>query len=42
MWVRPSVKMLPTDYVPYIDRINLSVKLFNGVVKIIIIIIIIK
>ena len=30
--VRLSVKMLPTDCVPYTDRINPSVKLFNGVV----------
>jgi hypothetical protein len=28
----PSVKMLPMDFVPYTDRINPSVKLFNGVV----------
>jgi hypothetical protein len=35
--VRSSVKMLPTDYMPYTDGINPSVKLFNGVVKIIII-----
>ena len=29
----PSVILLPTVFVPYIDRINPSVKLFNGVVN---------
>ena len=28
----PSGKMLLTDFVPYTDRFNPSVKLFNGVV----------
>jgi hypothetical protein len=37
--VRPSVKMLPTDCVPYTNRINPSVKLFNGVVLIILMLI---
>jgi hypothetical protein len=27
-----SVRILPTNYVPYTDGINLSIKLFNSVV----------
>jgi len=37
--VRPLVKILPTDCVPYTDGINPSVKLFNGVVLIILMLI---
>jgi hypothetical protein len=29
----PSVKMLPTNYVSYTNRMNSSVKLFNGVME---------
>jgi hypothetical protein len=33
--VRPSVKILPTNCIPYTDRMNPCVKLFNGVVDVI-------
>jgi hypothetical protein len=30
--VRPSVKMLPINFLSYIDGMNPSIKLFNGLV----------
>jgi len=31
--VRPSIIILPMDFMPYTDGISPSVKLFNGVVQ---------